>query len=118
MEIGAEFSDAFLGSGTELILRIQEHDDDAENQRLIQAGRLRMIPPITSQDLYLWMVEFSATVPDRALCVRLEEALDGLGAVWRFRNVLYHVPEWFDRWEDFKNARLLAAAADWLDSVS
>ena len=117
MEIGAEFSDAYIGFNSGLICRIHEFDEASEYRRLAESGHLSLIPPITSQDLYLWMVEFAETVMEPAHRRRLDASLKGISAVWKFRNVLYHNPALSDLWEKFKNQKLLGLAQDWIDSV-
>src|SRR5437588_550688 len=90
MEIGAEFSDAYIHFGSDMICRIHEFDEASEYRRLAESGKLRLIPPITSQDLYLWMEEFAASLPESAQKERLLHSLRGISAVWKFRNILYH----------------------------
>ena len=116
MEIGAEFSDGYVGLGTGMVCRLHEFDESSDLRRLAESGRLRMIPAITSQDLYLWMVDFSRTVQDPAVRREIEAALAGISAVWKFRNALYHRPDLSDRWENFKRKKLLDLAVTWLSS--
>lgn len=115
MVIAAEFSDAYVDPSSGLICRIHESDQNSEYQTLVYSGELQLVPTITSQDMYLWMVEFASSVQDRAIRGRLETALRGIGAVWRFGNVLYHQPELSKHWEKYKNKKLLTIAREWLN---
>ena len=116
MEIGAEFSDGYVSLGTGAVCRLHEFDENSPERHLAQAGLLRMIPTITSQDPFLWMLDFTGEVEDALWRKELETSLGGISAVWKFRNVLYHNPALSGRWEGFKRERLLALAQDWLDS--
>ncbi len=118
MEIGAEFSDGFVNLKSGMVCRIHEFDDSSEYQRLVKAGALQMIPTITSQDLYLWMVDFTCTMEDGALKRQMETALEGISSVWKFRNILYHNDAVSKRWRGFKREKLLSSAQDWVDYIS
>ena len=118
MEIGAEFSDAYLSSKTGFMCRIHEFDEGSDLRRQAEAGHLSLVPPITSQDLYLWMVEFAGGVADAQKRGKLEHSLTGISAVWKFRNALYHDGPISRDWERFKSGKLLAQAKDWLESAS
>ncbi len=117
MNLGVESSDAYLNLKTGEIYRIQDFalsahrgtsDDDFRAEDCV------MLPTIPSQETYLWMCEFTATVQDAGLRRRLEEALDQIAAQWLFRNILYHNPEIQNRWAHFKGEKLLAHAKDWI----
>ncbi len=117
MNLGVESSDAYLNLKTGEIYRIQDFalsahrgtsDDDFRAEDCV------MLPTIPSQETYLWMREFTATVQDAHLRVRLEEALDKIAGQWMFRNVLYHHPEVQARWQLFKGEKLLAHAQEWI----
>jgi ATP/maltotriose-dependent transcriptional regulator MalT len=60
------------------------------------------------------MAEFAETVGDARLRDRLEVALDGHGAFRRFKNVLLDFLAERERWFAFRDARLRAAAREWL----
>ncbi len=115
MEISAEFSDGFL-SPAGVLFRLHEFNLDPATEILIRAGELKMIPAITSQDLYLWMIEFLAFVKNPLWREELQNALNGISAVWKFRNVLYKNDALSQEWEKFKFAHLCALAQDWLNS--
>ena len=115
MEIGAEFSDAFFDPKSELICRVHEFDDCSEYQALIFSGKLRLVPPICSQDLYLWMKEYADSAQPMTVRFQLQNALNGIGAVWKFRNVLYHDPSTSEDWDQFKRKKLVSIAKEWLE---
>lgn len=116
MAIAAEFSDAFLHAKSGTIFRLHEFEPHPEFLPLIQRGELHLIPTITSQDLYLWMKEFAASLPDPLLQADLTVALEKIGGVLKFRNILYHAPEIEQQWELFYKKKLLAQAMEWLGS--
>lgn len=115
MEIGAELSFGYLNFSTGTVRRVTEFDADSEYRRLMDSGFRYMIPNITSQDLYLWMVEFAEGVEDPSLRQELRTSLQGVSAVWKFRNVLYHREEASRDWERFKHGKLLAEAGSWIE---
>ena len=117
MAIAAEFSDGFLNLKSGDICRMHEFEPGSEYLPLIQSGQLQLIPTITSQDLYLWMKEFASTVPNPILRQDLNIALEKIGAVWKFRNILYHEPELERKWEFFQKKKLLAIATEWIESL-
>jgi hypothetical protein len=80
----------------------------------LDAGHLVPIEPLGSSVEYGWMAEFTATVGNARLRDRLEVALDGRGAFRRFKNVLLDDLAERDRWFAFRDARLRAAAREWL----
>jgi len=80
----------------------------------LDAGHLIPIEPIGSSVEYGWMAEFAASVADARLRDRLEVALDGRGAFRRFKNALLDAPDERERWFAFRDARLRAAAREWL----
>jgi hypothetical protein len=87
-------------------------EDDIDDG--LDAGHLIPVEPLESWVEYGWMAEFTATVGDARLRDRLEVALDGRGAFRRFKNVLLGAPEERERWFALRDARLRAAARDWL----
>ncbi len=117
MEISAEFTCAFLNIQNNKICRMNELVPDAELSRLIRSGSLHLVPSLSSQDWYLWMVDFAGTVTDPFLRAELDAALNGISAIWRFRNILYRETELSLQWETFKNSRLRGLATEWLDSL-
>ncbi len=118
MEIGAEFSDGFVSFKSGDIYRIHDFDPNPGSSAMVESGLLRMIPVITSQELYIWMVEFTKEVHSDSVREKLESALKGVSAVWKFNNVLYHSPEWAERWDYFKRAKLLQSAQEWMESLT
>lgn len=118
MAIAAEFSDGFLHFQSGNIFRLHEFEPHSELLPLIQQGELHLIPTITSQDLYLWMKEFAETVSDPLLQAELNVALEKIGGVWKFRNILYHAPEIEQKWELFQKQKLLTHALEWLSSIT
>jgi hypothetical protein len=80
----------------------------------VDRGDLVPVEPLESSVQYRWMAEFAATVRDLGLRERLEIALAGRGAFRRFKSALLHDLAERDRWFAFRDARLRAAARDWL----
>ncbi len=94
-------------------------DDDAwlseeELDAGLEGGHLIHVEPLGSRIEYGWMEEFAETVGDARLRDRLSVALDGRGAFRRFKNVLLDAPDERERWFAFRDARLRAAAREWL----
>lgn len=80
----------------------------------LDAGHLIPIEPLGSSVEYGWMAEFAASVADARLRDRLEVALDGRGAFRRFKSTLLDDLVERERWFAFRDARLRAAAREWL----
>lgn len=93
-------------------------DDDWPSEEEVDAGldagHLVHVEPLESSVEYGWMAGFAETVGDARLRDRLEVALDGRGAFRRFKNVLLDSPAERERWFAFRDARLHAAAREWL----
>ena len=117
MEVGAELSFAYLSQKSGSIVRVHEFDHDSVYEWLSHSGHLDMIPNLPSQDLYLWMVDFTEKEEDGPLKKKLLNSLTGVSAVWKFRNVLYHEDAAFLRWEKFKRRKLLETAQAWFQAV-
>ena len=81
----------------------------------LDAGHLIPVEPLGASVEYGWMAEFAASVTDARLRERLEVALDGRGAFRRFKHVLLGAPAECERWFAFRDARLCAAAREWLE---
>jgi hypothetical protein len=96
---------------------VHEFEPHCEYHEWIQKGIVKMVPTITSQDLYLWMEEFTPWVEDPQIQRDLKQALQQISAVWKFRNVLYQHSAIANQWHQFKKTKLLALAHDWLDSL-
>lgn len=99
--------------------RFGDDDDWPSEEELdagLEAGHLIHVEPLGSSVEYGWMAEFTATVSDARLRDRLEVALDGRGAFRRFKNVLRDFPAERERWFAFRDARLRAAAREWLET--
>ena len=84
---------------------------------LARSGHAQMIPTLPSQDLFLWMVDFTENEAVGPLKEKLTRALSGVSAVWKFRNVLYHEDAANARWERFKRQKLLNEATRWLETA-
>jgi len=111
IHLGVENSDAYLDPKTGTIYRYR----DTENVRKNPArAEMHMLPTTLSQDTYNWMLEFTKTVPDPKVRKLLNKALDRIGALWHFRNVLYQNNNEQEQWDRFYNKKLLAVARDWL----
>lgn len=113
MNLGAEFSNAYFNPETGEICRIHEFSEGD----FPVAQHFIMLPTVTSQDTYLWMVDFTDSVQDPYLRKQLKTALQGIGSFWKFRNVLYHQPEEMQRWQKFNQEKLLAFAREWLQDI-
>ena len=117
MEVGAELSFAYLSRSDEHIVRVHEFDHDSVYEWLSRSGHVEMIPSLPSQDLYLWMVGFTEREVRGELQKKLFNALSGVSAVWKFRNILYHEDETARRWENFKRQKLVEAARAWFEAA-
>ena len=117
MEVGAELSFAYLSQKSGSIVRVHEFDHDSVYDWLSRSGHLDLIPNLPSQDLYLWMVDFTEREDAGPLKAKLEKALTGVSAVWKFRNVLYHEDDACLRWEKFKRRKLVETAKTWFEAV-
>jgi hypothetical protein len=117
MEVGAELSFAYLSPSAGSLVRVHEFDHDAVYEWLSRSGHLEMVPTLPSQDLYLWMVDFAKNEIQGGLQHKLLNALSGVSAVWKFRNVLYHEDEAALQWEKFKRQKLMETARVWFESV-
>lgn len=80
----------------------------------LDAGHLVPIEPLGSSVEYGWMTEFAASMANGRLRDRLEGALAGRGAFRRFKNALLDAPDERTGWFAFRDARLRAAAREWL----
>ena len=117
MEVGAELSFAYLSPSAGSIVRVHEFDHDSVYEWLSRSGHLEMIPNLPSQDLYLWMVDFTEREVGGDLQKKLFNALSGVSAVWKFRNVLYHEDDAAGKWEKFKRKKLVETARAWFETV-
>ncbi len=85
---------------------------------MVEAGlgdRYIEIPRAESRDGYNDMEEFIATVDDRGLLNRLEDAIRGKGAFRRFKNVLLGHPGEQARWFQFRDSRVHDRILEWLE---
>jgi hypothetical protein len=98
---------AFTGLDAE----IAESEIDAG----LSEGRLLPIEPLPSSVEYGWMSEFADSVSNPSLRRLLDVALNGSGAFRRFKDVLAGFPAERKRWFAFRDARLRAAAREWLE---
>ena len=117
MEVGAELSHAYISLATGDTCRVHEFDHDSVYRQLSGPGRMEMIPNLPSQDLYLWMAEFTQGLPNDAVRNRLVQALSEVSAVWKFRNILYHDDALSRKWEKFKRQKLLETAISWMEAL-
>jgi tetratricopeptide (TPR) repeat protein len=85
--------------------------DELEDSRFVR------VEPEGSDRAYRDMEEFTASVGDRALRERLQDALSGKGAFGRFKRVLADHPAERERWFELRNERLEARARTWLEDV-
>lgn len=71
--------------------------------------------PLQSQDAYRDMRLFADAVTDERMSGRFLIALDGAGALHRFRSVMYDAPEDLRRlWNRFQEIRLRQLTLEWL----
>ena len=116
LDVGTELSDGFLDPETGEIFRITEFNRDEDDLARIGMRQLILLPNISSQDTYLWMVDFAEDVQDAVLREKMRVALKGVGAVWKFRNILYHHPTESQAWDAFRKRKLVEIAKEWLAS--
>jgi hypothetical protein len=91
-----------------------EELSEEEVETGLAEGHLIHIEPLPSSVEYGWMVEFAESVTEPRLRDRLEVALDGRGALRRFKNVLLDHPVERERWFAFRDRRLREAMLEWL----
>jgi hypothetical protein len=87
---------------------------EAEIDAGLEAGHLVPVAPLGSSVEYEWMVAFTETVHPPRLRARLAAALNGRGPFRRFKYTLGAFPAERQRWFAFRDARLRAAAREWL----
>ena len=117
MNLGVEFSNAYLNPVSGEIYRIHDFNLESSDADVPLIKRCVMLPSVTSQDTYLWMKEFAAAVSDPWLCLKLDDALNQIGACWKFRNVLYHRPVEMEQWDHFNVRCLRQLAKEWLEQI-
>ena len=103
---------------------LQQRDDpNWQKEMMLEADRIeaeygtryiRVEGDDPHQD-YQDMEHFIATVEDDRLRERLWDAITGRGAFRRFKDVLARHPQVREDWFEFKDARLRARVADWLE---
>jgi len=108
-----EFDDFFSGEDGEE----DELEDTVSGMIDENLARFAYIDPLPSYKSYKHMEAFIPTVRDPHLKELLAVAIDGKGAFRRFKDVLLGYPEEEDRWFEFKNAKMLDAAMEFLDSI-
>jgi hypothetical protein len=101
-----------------MVARYGDSDDQPATRDEIHAGlsagHLIYIEPLGSSVEYRWMAEFAESVADARLRTPLESALEGRGGFRRFKNVLAGHPAEREEWFGFRDARVRAAAREWL----
>lgn len=73
-----------------------------------------VVDPQGSRDGYRDMQVFTATIADRRLADRLDNALEGRGAFRRFRDMLADREDEAERWQVFSDERVRGRARSWL----
>lgn len=99
--------------------RADIHDWQADDARVAlrvsrDAERMLTVPKVETRDAYRDMEAFVATMPDRALRDRLEDAIEGRGAFGRFKRALESDDGARERWFAFKDERLRERVLEWL----
>ena len=79
-----------------------------------EPGRYLQVPRADSSEGYDDMQDFIDTLSDEHLQESLNVAIQGRGALRRFKDVLARHPAEQQRWFDFQAARLDARAREWL----
>ncbi len=108
LRMGQVVTHATWGPGEDGELSEKEVDAGLADGDLVHIERL------PSSTEYGWMAVFAASVGDPRLRERLERALHGGGAFWRFKDVLGGQRRDLGRWFAFRDARLREAVAGWL----
>ena len=80
-------------------------------------GRFAFIDPLASHQSYRHMEAFIPIVQDPHLRELLAVAINGRGAFRRFKDVLLGYPEEEERWFEFKDAKMLDVAMEFLNSI-
>jgi hypothetical protein len=87
-------------------------DDEAVN-RAAEPGRWLFLPCLGSRAVRQDMAEFAAMIKYRPMRLRLEQAIEGLGAFHRFRDLIYAEGLASD-WHAFSDQRRTERARDFL----
>lgn len=108
-----------LETGAVFLVSDAIDDDDLPVPRdaLDDDPRYVAVEPEEPGRAYRDLREFTATVKDRALRTRLEDALAGKGAFGRFKRVLAEDRGERERWFAFRDERLMARAREWLERI-
>lgn len=82
-----------------------------------EPDRFVSVPRVEAREQFLWMAEFADTIDEEDVRARFGNALEGRGAFGRFKAVLYEYPDLRERWFAVRDARMMAAAEDWLGTL-
>jgi hypothetical protein len=103
---------------------LQQRDDpDWQKEMMLEADRIEReygtryirVEGDDPHEDYRDMERFIGTVEDDRLRERLWDAIQGRGAFRRFKDLLAGHPHVREDWFEFKDARLQARVADWLE---
>jgi hypothetical protein len=87
--------------------------DDGADNREAEPDRWLFVPCLGSRAVRQDMAEFAAMIKYRPMRRRIEQAIEGLGAFHRFRDLIYAEGLASD-WHAFSDDRRLARARDFL----
>jgi hypothetical protein len=81
-----------------------------------QAARDRFvaIDTVPSRIQYQWVDEFSKSIEDESLRVRVEAAINGKGAFRRFKDILLTIPDERRRWFEFRDHKMRERISEWV----
>src|SRR4029078_1695324 len=112
--------ESFLDLENGDLLSIVEGEPDAVARRARVASspeRYLRVDPASSREQYRWMERFVGSVSDPPLRERLLIAIDGKGAVRRFKDVLLAFPAERERWFAYRSELLHFHIQTWLDHM-
>ena len=89
----------------------------AKNIRNNNTERYINIPEKPTYESYNMMVDFAEGVEDELLREKLNIALDGKGAFWRFKRVIGDYPDYKKKWYVFKEKAMKEEIIEWLSSI-
>jgi hypothetical protein len=72
------------------------------------------IETVPSRIQYQWVDEFTKTIEDEALRVRMEAAINGKGAFRRFKDILLTIPDERRRWFEFRDQKMRTRIVEWI----
>lgn len=82
----------------------------------VQVNRAEYVPieTVPSRIQYQWVDEFSKTIEDESLRIRIEASINGKGAFRRFKDILLTLPDERRRWFEFRDQKMRQRITEWV----